>query len=295
VLSRQFPALAFDESEDMVQEAFAVALQHWSKTGVPENPTGWLFKVARNKAVDLLKAKNKFFDKVDEHELSETHDYDPKARLKDLNLQILAACAHPDLSPKTQTILTLKYVMNLKVEAIARAFAMTIDGVDKTLFRARERIRTRGIRFAFEGRIEDRLPVMHRMIYLIFNEGYKASYGRELIREELCEEALLLCRELLEAGAGNADSNALYALMLFNSARFKSRFGDNDEIIDLENQNRRLWNQELIEMASYYLERSRTDQISTFHIEASIACLHCRARRFEDTDWQLISKLYERF
>ncbi len=207
---------------------------------------------------------------------------------------MLFACANPSLAPKTQMILTLKYVMNLKVEAIAKAFAMTIDGVDKILVRGRMAIRTNNIQLTVSGDTRDRLPVIHKIIYLIFNEGYKASYGPELIREELCEEALLLCKELLDAGIGDPDSKALYALMLFNSARLRSRFDARGKLVDLENQDRSLWNRDLIELGAYYLSASKAVPVTTFHIEASIAWLHCLSPDFESTDWGLIAKLYAR-
>jgi RNA polymerase sigma factor (sigma-70 family) len=300
-LLHRFPDLDFEEAEDILQDSFSTALTHWQCATIPENPGGWLYKVARNKAINLLKNKSRFTPAVPEEEIAAgepateelaREDYFDDAGIRDHTLGMLFACAHPSLAPKTQMILTLKYVMNLKVEAIGKAFAMTIDGIDKILVRGRAAIRTNNIQLKVAGSTRDRLPVIHRIIYLIFNEGYKASYGLELIREELCEEALLLCKELLDAGIGDTDSKALYALMLFNGARLRSRFDATGKLVDLENQDRGLWDKDLIELGSYYLSASRTEPVTTFHIEASIALLHCLAPDFESTDWGLIAQLY---
>ena len=306
-LLHRFPDLDLEEAEDILQESFSTALIHWERDTIPQNPGGWLYKVSKNKAINLLKNKDRFTQEIPEEGLAAEADIDDSG-IRDHTLEMLFACAHPSLAPKTRMVLTLKYVMNFKVEAIAKAFAMTIDGVDKILVRGRTAIRTNNIRLTLAGsrtdaqgrgaptvrRVADRLPVIHKIIYLIFNEGYKASYGPELIREELCEEALLLCKELLAAGIGDPDSKALYALLLFNSARLRSRFDPNGKLLDLENQDRSLWNRDLIELGSYHLSESRTEPATAFHIEASIACLHCLAPDFESIDWPLIAQLYAR-
>jgi RNA polymerase sigma factor (sigma-70 family) len=290
-LIHRFPDLDFEEAEDILQESFSTALIRWQSDTIPKNTRGWLYKVSRNKAINLLKNKRRFTQVVPEGELAPEEEMDDSG-ISDHTLGMLFACVHPSLAPKTQMILTLKYVMNLKAEAIAKAFAMTVDGVDKALVRGRMAIRTNNIRFSVAGETRDRLPVIHKIIYLIFNEGYKASYGPELIREELCEEALLLCKELLDAGIGDPDSKALYALMLLNSARLLSRFDASGKLVDLENQDRRLWDKGLIELGSYYLSESKTEPATAFHIEASIAWLHCLSPDFENTDWGLIAQLY---
>jgi RNA polymerase sigma-70 factor (ECF subfamily) len=134
--------------------------------------------------------------------------------------------------------------------------------------------------------------MVHKIIYLIFNEGYKSSSGKELLREELCEEALLLAKELLDKKLGNNETCALYALMLFNAARFKARFGPKGEIRDLEEQHRSQWDKKLILMACHYLDLSKGEIISTYHYEATIAYYHCRETHFRDTNWRGITQLY---
>ena len=282
-----------DTAEDLVQDVFSSAVENWKLT-MPDNPPGWLYRVSRNKAINWIKAQKKYGDLQDD-DLLLHHDPAPSdSVLEDFNLRMLFACAHPDLSPKVQVIITLKYVVNLKVESISKIFGMTADGVDKLLVRARQKIKDEKILLAepAKSEISSRLPIVHKIIYLVFNEGYKTSWGRELIREELCEEALLLNKIILDKKIGDNDTAALNALMLFNASRFKSRFGASGELLDLESQDRSSWNYDLIALGHYWLGESKLGVISNYHYEASIALLHCSAKSFKETNWKLISDLY---
>jgi len=281
-------------AEDLVQDSFSAALTSWEKDGLPVNPAAWLFRVCKNKALNKIKESKKFSELfVDEA----VYPGDPVLAvfpLDDQQLILLFACAHPDLSPKVQVVITLKYVVNLKVEAIAKILGMTIDGIDKLLVRVRQKIKDEKI-FFFEPvaeELESRIHIVHKILYLIFNEGYKSSWGKELIREELCEEGLLMTRALLKSTIGNKETSALYALMLFNASRFKGRFGTHGELLDLEEQDRASWNRDLIGLAFYHLELSRGELISAYHYEASIAGIHCSAESFAATDWKAITILY---
>jgi len=164
------------------------------------------------------------------------------------------------------------------------------------LVRARKKLENEKILLELpsDSALKSRLPIVHKVIYLLFNEGYKSSDGNEIIREELCEEALILTKLLLDCGLYNSDTFSLYALMLFHAARFKSRFDANGDLLDLENQDRSLWNADLILMGNYYLKQTESSQLSGFHIEAYIAHIHCSARKIDDTDWGLISRLYNK-
>ncbi|HEX4851483.1 MAG TPA: sigma-70 family RNA polymerase sigma factor, partial [Puia sp.] len=279
--------IQIESAEDIVQDAFASALLTWTKDQIPKNPAGWIFTVCRNKAINQIRDKKKILhvngqinDKCFDFEISESV-------LEDQQLQLLFACAHPDLSPKAQVVITLKYIVGLKVEAIAHVFGMTVDGVDKLLSRSRQKIREENILLELpaKAKLRERLAIVHKIIYLIFNEGYKSTAGKELLRDELCEEALLLAKELLDKKLGNNETAALYALMLFNAARFKARFGPNGEIRDLEEQDRSQWNNKLILMACHYLDSSKGEIISSYHYEATIAYFHCRETHFSQTDW----------
>jgi len=277
-----------------VQDSFSAALTTWRKDGLPSNPAGWIFTVCRNKALNKIKEGKRFRNLFQEETTSPGDAELPRSALDDYQLRLLFACAHPDLSPKIQVVITLKYVVNLKAEAIGRILGMTTDGVEKLLVRARQKIKAEKILLqepATEA-LQPRIAVVHKIIYLIFNEGYKTSWGKELIREELCEEALLMNRALLNSKVANKETGALYALMLFNAARFKARFGPSGELLDLEEQDRSLWDNDLIRLARHYLAQSREAPASSYQYEAAIAYLHCTAKNFAATDWPAITRLY---
>ncbi|HVU83599.1 MAG TPA: sigma-70 family RNA polymerase sigma factor [Puia sp.] len=285
-----------ETAEDLVQDSFSTALGSWRKDGIPSNPAGWIFKVCRNKALNKIRKGKKFRNLFANEEFGTAETGVKESLFDDPVLKLLFVCAHPDLSPKTQVVITLKYAVSLKVEAIAKILGMTVDGVDKLLLRARRKIRDEKILLEEPDTAVrvSRLPIVHKIIYLIFNEGYKSSWGKELMREELCEEALLMNRTLLNSGMGNTETAALNALMLFNAARLKARFGPAGELLDLEEQNRSLWNPGLIRLAFEFLMQSRGERISSYHYEASIACLHCSAKSFESTNWKAITDLYRK-
>jgi RNA polymerase sigma factor (sigma-70 family) len=291
-----FHGIAPETCEDIVHDSFSSALTDWAINGIPLNPAGWMYKVCRHKAINKIKKEKRICELSENLEPGFTEINFSDSFIDDQQLKLLFACAHPDLSPKVQVVITLKYVVNLRVETIAKMLGMTIDGVDKLLVRARQRIKEEKILLEepIPSALEPRLPVVHKIIYLIFNEGYKSSGGKEIIREELCEEALLLNNALMNAGLGNKETAALHALMLFNSARFRSRFTPEGNLVDLEGQDRSLWNRDLILLACDYLMRSRDDLITSYHLEASIAYFHCMTDDFGSTDWKAIANLYAR-
>ena len=281
-------------AEDIVHDSFSAALTGWSKNGIPLNQSGWIYKVCKNNALNTVRSRNRMQGLSNDTPVQMVETRFSESILDDHQLSMLFACAHPDLAPKVQVVTTLKYVANLKVEAIAKCLAMTIDGVDKLLVRARQKIKDEKILLEeppLEA-LQPRLATVHKIIYLMFNEGYKSSWGNELIREELCEEALLVNRSLLGCSLANKETAALHALMLFNSARFASRFDASGELVELENQDRNLWNKELITLGNHYLTESQSETLSSYHLEAYIAYLHCTAPVFEATDWKMITQLY---
>ena len=294
ILLCSFRDFDLETAEDIVQDSFTAALLNWSQQGIPINTKGWIYKVCRHKALNKIKRDERIEEFSEELNAATVETKFSESVLDDQQLKLLFACAHPDLSPKAQVVITLKYVVNLKAEAIAKVLAMSIDGVDKILIRSRQKIKDEKILLEepVPSALKPRLTIVHKLIYLIFNEGYKSSSGKEILREELCEEALLLNKSLMDAGLADSETFALHALMLFNSARFKSRFGASGELLDLEQQDRSLWNKELISLGNYFHHQSQSETISTYHIEASIACLHCMAGNFVSTDWKTISGLY---
>ena len=284
-----------ETAEDIVHDSFSAALKDWDINGLPLNATGWLYKVCKHKALNKIRKDKRTQGYTENMDLQAVEMKFAETAFDDQQLKLLFACAHPDLAPKTQVVITLKYVANLKVEAIAKILAMTIDGIDKILLRARQKIKDEKILLEepVTAALKPRLPIVHKILYLIFNEGYKSSWGKEILREELCEDALVMTKTLIDSRLGNHETTALFALMLFNTARFKSRFGTSGELLDLENQDRSLWNSELILLATDFLLQSRNEKLSTYHIEASIAFIHCTAKTFDTTDWNSIRQLYE--
>jgi len=293
-LLHYFRDMDVETAEDIVQDAFSSALTSWKNDAIPFNPEAWLFTVCKHKALNRIKT-GKRLKPLSDNELHSADEFIfSESSVNDQQLKLLFACAHPDLSPKVQVVITLKYVINLKVEAIAKILAMSIDGIDKLLVRARQKIREEKILLEEPPlpALKFRLPIVHKILYLIFNEGYKSSWGRQLIREELCEDALIMTKILLESNAGNKETAALYALMLFNAARLRSRFSPSGELLDLEEQDRNLWNRDLILLAADFLHQSKGNIVSSYHYEASIAYLHCIAKDFYSTDWHTIKGLY---
>jgi len=281
-------------AEDLVQDTFATALTEWKEKGIPINAQGWLYTVSKNKALNHLK-KSKRAQSLDDLQTLQTEEIGfAESVVGDYNLKLLFACAHPDLSPKSQVVITLKYVVNLRVGAISRILGMQLDGVDKLLFRARQKILNEKIILEEPPASEllNRLPIVHKIIYLIFNEGYKSCWGKELLREEMCEEALILNHSLINHGLSNKDTKALHALMLFNAARLPSRFDENGDILDLEHQDRSLWNWDLIALGSEYLRLSQDESVSSYHLEAAIAQMHSTSKTYQATNWRTIAGLY---
>ena len=283
-----------ETAEDLVQDAFYAALSSWKQKGIPHNPAGWMYTVCRNNAINLLKKNRSFINPFEEdHVIDQGAEPDEKI-FDDEKMQLLFACSHPRLSAKMQVVITLKYVANLRTESIARALGISIDGIDKILARGKQRIRMENIflKTIPPSEQKTRLPIVHKIIYLIFNEGYKASSGKEVIREELCEESLIMTKSLLDNHICNSDTAALYALLLFNAARLNARITPAGELSDLGDQDRTLWNNDLISLGSYYLNQSKSENVSSYHYEAAIAYLHCHAKSFADTNWGSITQLY---
>src|SRR5580704_17902037 len=295
LMINRFRSLSIESAEDIVQEAFTEAAASWPKQGVPENPSGWLYQTCRNKSINLLKKMAKTADlslaksvAINVEEMSE-HGF------KDAQLRMLIACCHPHLTPKMQVVLALRYAANLKVENIALQFGTEPDAIEKMLYRARQKIRSESLILSIDGVIypKERLSVVHKVIYLIFNEGYKQPGDKISQGRMMCEDALTLNKFLFDSPLCNSETKALQALMLFNIARFDTRFDEDGKAVELEHQHRDNWNASLIKLANQLLAASEDSFFSPYHLEAAILCVHCAAKKFEDTDWATICKYYE--
>lgn len=307
-LTRIFGSENLELAEDVVQESMLEAMNHWSEKGVPENPVGWLFRVAKNKAINILnreKYKLQYSSDV-AHFLYSEWTAEPALDLifsdkeiLDDQLRMMFTCCHPAISPDSQVALTLKTLCGLSIPEIAKAFVTSEENIKKRLVRARQKIREAKVAFQIpddEG-FEERLQTVLQTIYLVFNEGYSASQGSELIRYELCEEAMRLTELILshERLQNKSDVYALLALMYLNASRFKSRTDKAGNIFTMAQQDRSLWDLNLLKKGLYFLEKAASsNSVSSYHIMASISAYHCAAADYQSTDWISILTLYDK-
>jgi RNA polymerase sigma factor (sigma-70 family) len=300
VLTRIFGMHHLELAEDVVQEAFLKAVQLW-KFDMPANPAAWLMQTARNKAIDILRRQNlmkqhaayiadgleteaaieQFFS---EHEIS------------DSQLRMIFACCHPTLKQEDQVALTLKTVSGFGVAEIARALLTNEAAIKKRLYRAKQFLKENNtvLEIPSGAALHQRLETVYTVLYLLFNEGYNSLKADELIRRDVCAEAMRLCKLLSENKAGEQPATfALLALMCLQASRFNSRMDENNSIILLQHQDRTKWNHALIKKGYWYLNlSSKGDDITVYHIESAIAAEHCMAASFSQTNWQRMLQLY---
>lgn len=306
VLTGIFGVSRLQMVEDVVQEAMARALKTWPFYGIPANPSAWLIQTGRNLAVDLIRREKRFREKEPElvtYIEQRLPDTDNGTRpmsedeIQDDRLRLMFACCHPVLPWEMQTALALKVLGGFGVGEIARAFLTTEAAIAKRLTRARQRLQAETVGFEIPsgGDLPPRLDGVLRTLYLLFNEGYKASSGDRTVREELCEEAIRLTSLVAEhPAASHPRAHALLSLMFFNAARLPARVGTGDRIVRLEEQDHDLWNREKIQRGVYHLARaSGGDSLSEYHLQAGIAACHCLAPDDASTDWPKILSLYD--
>jgi RNA polymerase sigma factor (sigma-70 family) len=308
VLTRIFGSENLDLAEDVVQDSLVEALNQWTYKGIPDNPSGWLFTVAKNKALNIVnreRNRKKYSSDVAHFLASEwtaqpalNHIFSEQQILDD-QLRMMFTCCHPSISSDSQVALTLKTLCGFSILEIARAFLTTEENINKRLVRARQKIRDDKIAFEVpEGMyLESRLAAVLETIYLLFNEGYSASTGNDVIRFELCGEAIRLAGIIAEHQSIQNKSNvyAMLALMYLNASRFKARTSERGDILTLAEQERSQWDLSLMQKGFYYLEKSTIDNTLTiYHILAAISAYHCSARDFESTDWKSILSLYDK-
>jgi RNA polymerase sigma-70 factor (ECF subfamily) len=304
-LTRIFGIERLDQVEDAVQEAMVRALRLWPHQGEPDNPSAWLIQVAKNLMLDGLRRDSRLRPAPDgiEDSIESLRHFPAEAdaafanEIRDDQLQMIFTCCHPMIPEDGQIALTLKIVGGFSVSEIARAFLSQELAVAKTLTRAKQRLREFNIKLEmpqpdkFRARLESVLSV----IYLMFNEGHSALEGEELVRTDLCHEAIRLCELLAEHPATGAPKvHALGALLLFQGARLTARCDPAGELMLLSEQDRSLWDRAMIKRGLYRLRKSASGaEISDYHLEAEIASCHALAASFEATDWPRVLDCYQ--
>ena len=291
-----------DTAEEAFQDACLRALKSWPQKGPPREPVAWLIFVGRNAAIDAVRRNARNRPLPDEQMLSDLDDAEEQvaSRLDDSEyrddiLRLLFVCCHPDLPATQQIALALRIVSGLSVRQIARAFLVGESAMEQRITRAKAKIAQAGVPFDAPGAVErsERLAAVAAMIYLLFNEGYSASGGDAAMRLPLCDEAIRLSRLLLRLFPAEPEIMGLAALMLLQHARAAARFDKDGAVILLEDQDRGLWNGQMIAEGLALIDKAmRHRRAGPYQIQAAIAALHARAGRSEDTDWAQIDLLY---
>ena len=301
VLTSAFGLKNLGLAEDLVQDTLLSAMHHWSVSGVPDVPEAWLMRVAKNKALNLLKQHKTHAHLLEKHPPFELSSSAPDALLKtdmdDSQLGMMFACCHPEIALENQLALVLKTLCGFGSKEVARALLVSEEAVNKRLYRAKRQIVERSIELDAPGGddLPPRLEAVCTCLYLLYNEGYKTTASPDVIKKDLCLEAMRLTKLLVTRFDDEPSLKALMALMCLHTARFDSRTDESGAPILFREQDRSRWDQELIGQGLAYLSASaRGDSLSAYHLEASVAAQHCVAESFEATNWSFIQALYEK-
>lgn len=289
----------FDLAEEAVQTAFAAALEQWPREGVPANPRAWLVSTGRFKAIDALRRRarlnSSIMESMGQLEASPNPIETDQPAIEDDRLRLIFTCCHPVLPPDAQVALTLREVCGLTTEEIARAFLTSAPTIAQRIVRAKAKIRDARIPYEVPARAElpNRLDVVLRVVYLVFNEGYTTSYGTTLMRHDLSSEAIRLARLFLEL-LPDPEAEGLLALMLLHESRRSARTTSDGEMILLEDQDRSLWNRELIAEGIRLVRHAfASRRLGPYTVQAAISALHAEAPSSAATDWSEIVGLYD--
>ena len=291
---------SFDLAEEAMQDAFAAAVVSWRAEGVPANPAAWITATARRKLIDYARREQTRRNKEDqllyEYALRSIASEEEMSRpFEDDRLRLIFTCCHPAINKEAQIALTLRTLGGLTTPEIARAFLLPESTLAQRLVRAQRKIQQARIPYEVPApdRLPERLSAVQAVLYLIFNEGYSASSGDNLVRRELCAEAIRLARTLTELTPDNPESMALLALMLLHDSRRDARSSRDGQLVTLEEQDRSLWHLDQIAEGTQLVERALGRRSAgPYQLQAAIAAIHAEARTAAETDWKQIAALY---
>ncbi len=298
-LARLLGLQSLTSAEDIAQDVLLSAYKDWTYRGIPNNPSAWLFAAARNRAKNLFKRHAKWREIIQRFPLiedDERHLSDELVQgINDSMLRMMFVCAAPSLPTSSAIMLMLNILCGFSRKEISRAFIMEEEAIKKRLFRAKRKVRSEGLSLELPPKevLRHRLDRILACLYLLYNEGYNASIGDEIIRRDVCYEAIRLLKIVIKHFDDYHAAHALLALMYFHTARFSARIDDNGAIVLFGDQPRSEWDRELIVMGLNQLELAAGgDCLSSYHLEAAIASEHCVAKNFATTNWQRIKSYY---
>lgn len=308
VLVKIFGTHNYEMAEDVVHDALLSAMQSWKYRGIPEQPKAWLYKVAKNRALDILRREKhkENLDFTDPERVPLTSEYTLTATIEEFwqehnitddFLGMVFACCHPSISEENQKTFILKSLCGLSTKEISRAFLTEENTISKRLYRTKAFFRSHQIRPQIPppDQIKPRTHIVLAALYLLFNEGYSSTHSEDHIREELIGNALYLCQSLLShPSTALPETYAFMALICFHASRSTARLSKQGFIIPLEDQNRSLWDEDLIAEGITFMQKSAFgDVVSTYHLEAAIAYEHCTAKNHHSTNWAKILQHYD--
>jgi RNA polymerase sigma-70 factor (ECF subfamily) len=298
VLTRVFGDI--DVAEEAVQDAFVAALERWPSTGMPPSPAGWIITTARNRGIDRLRRESQRDDKYAQaallNEREETIDEEDESAVRDDQLRLIFTCCHPALAPAVRVALTLRLLGGLTTDEVARAFLVPEATMAQRLVRAKAKIRDARIPYRIPSTPElpERIGSVLAVVYLIFNEGYKASEGTQLVRDDLCREAIRLGRLLRQLMPNDPEALGLLALMLLVESRRETRTTSDGDLVLLADQDRTRWNRDLIVEGQVLVRQCLAlNRPGYYQIQAAINAVHTDATAASDTDWRQILALYD--